>query len=32
MQAFAIDPIDGAVDSGNDVFWVVHVLISGYSP
>src|SRR6266550_6272864 len=28
---FAINPIDGAVDRGNDVFWVVHVLISGYS-
>src|SRR6266550_8924682 len=26
---FPIDPIDGAVDRGKDVFWVVHVLISG---
>src|SRR6266496_5048139 len=29
---FAIDPIDAAVDRGNNIFWVVHVLISGYSP
>jgi len=21
----AIDPIDGAVDRGDDIFWVVHV-------
>src|SRR6266550_417180 len=31
LWQFAIDPIDGAVDRGNDVFWVVHVLISSYS-
>src|SRR5205823_636305 len=23
---FAIDPIDGAIDRGKDVFWIVHVL------
>src|SRR5436309_7997411 len=31
-RQFAIDPINGAVDRDKDVFWVVHVLVSGYSP
>jgi hypothetical protein len=30
--ASAIDPVNGAVDRGDNVFWVIHVLISGYSP
>src|SRR4029450_7976198 len=28
---FAINPIDGAVDRGKDVFWGVHVVIGSYS-
>ena len=29
---FAVDPIDSAINGAKDSFWVVNLLISGYSP